>query len=440
MFEQFLGFTGYSEEEFQDLWENALFAIDTNVLIYFYKYSSSQSSEVLFETLKWLKENNKLWIPHQVALEYFFNHEEKMAIQKDGYIKLESEFIKIKAEAKSKISRIKSEYPFIETDDFQFFVNDLEKSLVKLNKKIEEKIEKLPDSKLLQDDILNLMDGIIGDPFSQKRVDEIENEGEMRYKHCIPPGFKDLSDKSESSYRNYGDFKYQPKYGDLLIWKQIIDKAKKCPQESVIFITEDRKEDWWDKNGRTIKRPHPQLIQEFFNETKKKSYIYRIENFIENLKNYLKSDITVEQVLEVTSEVESIRKAEDFRMTSNAPKNIEIDKLFGYLSTDEKERIDDMLEDAYSLKNSSALANFRYNNTISVAIRTVIPKLEMNYKHLNQILFTFDYENGIFYKSQFEKLPTSEDERTSYLMVYIDDMKKIITYHDFGVFPDSQPI
>lgn len=68
---QFKGFIGYSNEEFIDLWQKATFVVDTNVLLNFYKYTHNESTQSLFKVLLDLKENGRLWIPHQVALEYF---------------------------------------------------------------------------------------------------------------------------------------------------------------------------------------------------------------------------------------------------------------------------------------------------------------------------------------------------------------------------------
>ena len=43
------------------------------------------------------------------------------------------------------------------------------------------------------------------------------------------------------------------KYGDLILWYQIIDKAKES-KKPIILISGDVKEDWWlEKNGKRIK-------------------------------------------------------------------------------------------------------------------------------------------------------------------------------------------
>ncbi len=52
MLEHFKGFIDYTENEFKELWENALFVVDTNILINFYKYTSKDSTKFLLDILK----------------------------------------------------------------------------------------------------------------------------------------------------------------------------------------------------------------------------------------------------------------------------------------------------------------------------------------------------------------------------------------------------
>ena len=56
-----------TDEEFKELWEKCFFIFDTNVLLNLYLYDK----KTLNDFLKVLKVvNERLWIPHQVALEF----------------------------------------------------------------------------------------------------------------------------------------------------------------------------------------------------------------------------------------------------------------------------------------------------------------------------------------------------------------------------------
>nr|WP_144468340.1 PIN-like domain-containing protein [Bacillus pumilus] len=170
MLDQFKGFIGYTDDKFKELWEKAIFVVDTNILINFYKYTSKQSTKSLLDILKKLKENNRLWIPHQVALEYFFNYEDNMFKQKEGYNQLKRELTKLKEEAQKALSTVKSKHPYIITEKFQYFVDSIENSNETLKEQINEEIKNLPDSNAIQKDLLNLLDGITGSLLPKKRL------------------------------------------------------------------------------------------------------------------------------------------------------------------------------------------------------------------------------------------------------------------------------
>ncbi|MFC3210191.1 PIN-like domain-containing protein [Planomicrobium okeanokoites] len=311
--QDFRGFTGYSDSEIQSLWENAIFVVDTNILTNFYKYTNKDSYKNLLQILKKLKETNKLWIPHQVAIEYFFNYEKNMYKQKEGYEHLGKELRKFKEEVRKSLQTVKNAHNYINIEDYEYYEKGLESFNERLDVQLKEQIVQLPDSQIIKEDLLSLIDGIIGEPYSQQEIDTIEKQGEERYKHKIPPGFSDADSnggKGIQDVRNYGGLRYHLVYGDLLVWNQLIDKAKD-DSIPIIFMTEDRKPDWWEKEGNRIKRPHPQLIQEFVNETQQNFYMYGTDRFVELANKYLDINLTPEQVRSVSEDVESIRKEEE---------------------------------------------------------------------------------------------------------------------------------
>ena len=60
---------------------------------------------------------------------------------------------------------------------------------------------------------------------------ELALDSEVRNQHRVPPGFLD-SDKNDN------------KYGDYIIWKEIISKCKESNSSAIIIITNDEKSDW----------------------------------------------------------------------------------------------------------------------------------------------------------------------------------------------------
>lgn len=63
----FSGYYSPTEEEFEQLWSECLFVFDTNTLLNLYRYSK-ESRELLFKVMETIVD--RIWIPHQVALEY----------------------------------------------------------------------------------------------------------------------------------------------------------------------------------------------------------------------------------------------------------------------------------------------------------------------------------------------------------------------------------
>lgn len=68
----FLGFYSLSKELLDEVWGNAVLILDTNVLLDFYRVSPDTQSDLL-RVVKYYAEQNRLWIPYQVATEYHDN-------------------------------------------------------------------------------------------------------------------------------------------------------------------------------------------------------------------------------------------------------------------------------------------------------------------------------------------------------------------------------
>lgn len=442
MLEQFKGFIGYTEDEFKELWEKAIFVVDTNILINFYKYTSKESTKSLLDILKKLKDTNRLWIPHQVALEYFFNHEDNMFKQNEGYDLLGKELKKLKEDAEKTLSTVKSKHPYIMTDNFHFFIESMEQSNQKLQEQLEKEIENLPDSQIIQKDLLELLDGIVGEPYSQKEINEIEKAGKERFQHDVPPGFKDKNDKNKQGYRSYGDFRYQQLYGDLIVWYQIMDRAKKEGSPTpIILITEDRKEDWWEKDKGQIKRPHPQLIQEFLNKTQQKFYMYRTDSFVRNAIDYLGADVSEKQAQEVANEIENIRKVEEKDESEDkhniferyyrniiSHSNFSVSKILEYLSESEKNEVRDRVNLAINDKNNQANNN-EFNKVMIWAISISVPHLEQRAKELTTEIAIKSYEEAKMYIDKLNSMPNESVRKGIALYNLIEDMENYL-YND----------
>lgn len=259
------------QEEFSELWEKCLFVPDANVLLNLYRYSHETN-------MAWIgvleKIADRLWIPHQAALEYQDNRLGVISEQEGVY----EELSKIFHQAQDDIENL------LRRGHLSIDVSDIEQNVGRtfdeLRHRLGEHREQHPDllqQDTIRDSITSLFDGRVGTPYTQTRLSEIYRTGEQRYEKRVPPGYKD---RDKKGVKSYGNLAIEDKYGDLILWLQILDKAKEV-QKPIIFVSDDDKEDWWWKSkGRTI-GPRPELLTEMRLEASVLFYMYSPNQFLE---------------------------------------------------------------------------------------------------------------------------------------------------------------
>ena len=287
----FPGFFRPTNEEFSALWAGCIFAVDANVLLNLYRYSQATRQE-LEKALNSLKD--RLFIPHQAAREFLKNRLGVTVGQAEEYTRT----IQVIRDLKEVLSNSKR-HPFLpdaELPKFSGIADDLCKHL-------ETQREALL-SRLVKDEILDFVEttfsGKTGEAFQDDALKKIAAEGDNRYQADIPPGYRDgKKDGSGDPYR---------KYGDLIIWRQLIKKAKDATKD-VIFITDDKKDDWWlEQSGRTI-GPRPELVEEFIRETGKRFWMYSVDKFVEEAARISNTAVNQEAIAEII-EAREVAKSE----------------------------------------------------------------------------------------------------------------------------------
>lgn len=286
MKELFPGCYRKSESEIKQIWENGVIMFDTNVLLNLYRYSDSTRDTILDLISKF---SNQIYLPHQAALEYNRNRYEVIAEQEKAY----NEFLE-------KISQIQKDLQ--STNKPPFLSNNVDKVLnsifEKVGAEVTESIKKYCEY-LKDDPIYNTLSKLFTNritvSFTEEELKKIYNEGEERYKLKVPPGYED--EKTKDGNR---------KFGDLVLWKQVIDKAKELKKD-VILITDERKTDWWwkIKDGRNM-GPRQELVEEIKKEANVDFHMYSSERFLSYGQSLLKEKIN-QQALE---EIQAMKKAE----------------------------------------------------------------------------------------------------------------------------------
>jgi PIN like domain len=294
----FPGYYSPSDEEFSELWQNCIFIFDTNVLLDFYEYND-ETREDFFEVLEAIKD--RLWIPHQVALEYQENRINRIR-------RAESNFDSAEKKLNEIIQDIIETFKYVPSELVEDMIKDIKKVFDSFKEDLiplKENTVKIDGSDYIRDKITELFQEKIGEsPTNQKELDQIYVVGEERYKICRPPGFKDKNNKDKEKPYIYKGLLFKREYGDLILWKQILKQVKSESLSHVIFITGDNKEDWWRiEHGKTIGGPHPELTEEIVDAGASMFYMYRPEGFLAFAKKYLQQEIkekSIQQVEEVS--------------------------------------------------------------------------------------------------------------------------------------------
>ncbi len=299
----FLGYYRPTDDEFTELWQNCLFVLDTNVLLNLYRYSSD-TSNALTDILA--KISDRLWLPHQVALEYQDN---RLGII-SGQEKLYQEIPDILENAQKKLKdSLRREHLSI---DVESLLDIVETAFAGITDELEKHKVQHPDlfnNDHIRNAITSLFEGKVGSPYPPDKLAEIYRGGEARYKSDVPPGYKDIKEKQGKTKR-YGNLIIKNEYGDLILWRQIIDKAKD-QKKPIILVSDEKKEDWWwEAKGKTI-GPRPELITEMMNEANVLFYMYRMDRFVSYARDYLEIPVAQEVVDEVQEIAEERRSWKD---------------------------------------------------------------------------------------------------------------------------------
>lgn len=272
--EQFKWAIPLKEEDIQEIWNNGILTVDTNVLLDLYRYNQ-ETRESILDNLKIFK--GRIWLSHQVAQEFFRNRTEVMYSVKQDFKhiqeKLKNKFFS-ELEEILKSNSITKRYLSDELKNK--FIENLNANIDGFIKELEEINKK--DFNLLKDpileEIIELFDDNVGEDFKDEEKSKIMEEAEKRIKDKIPPGYKDSSKDGDR------------KYGDFFLWKQILSYGKE-KEKSIIFITSDLKSDWWEEVSGKTTGLLPELKKEAWKEMEHHLIAYQTERFLEYSKEKL---------------------------------------------------------------------------------------------------------------------------------------------------------
>ncbi|MCQ2192631.1 MAG: PIN-like domain-containing protein [Paludibacteraceae bacterium] len=290
----------YPENISEEVFENGIVVFDTSALCNLYDLKIEDLKK-MYEALSLFR--NRIWIPSQVLHEYEKNRQKAIHNPLDSIKQLKKTFQKLfnKSEFEKKVAEVdkkKQLHPIIlepDINDFKYECNELIKKFESVISFIDSRyntrklsIEKLESNDVLYDLIKNCETGKNLN-FNEKL--EILKEGHFRYANKIPPGYMDgvvgASDSYGQKQKNKEGFE---KYGDLFIWKEII-KLSIDKQKDILFVGEDKKEDWYSHDSEGKLKPRIELFDEFELNTSRKIVFSTLDGLVLLICKHLGADV-----------------------------------------------------------------------------------------------------------------------------------------------------
>ena len=313
--------------------ENTIIVFDTNSLLNVFRFTPEASKEY-FEIIQSIQD--KIYIPYLVALEFHFHKSEALLLNEVNVTKFKNNFSKnwnkVKSEAAKTLFSGLSYRNDKDNKELNTYLSDLLNSKeLDIENKLVEKISSISKNQTnIFNALVEIMQSKTGERYTQNVIIDIEKEGEERYKNEMPPGFNDANKKLS---RSYNGIKYQQKFGDLIIWKDIIKKATNDKIKNVIFVTSDGKRDsktdlnhktcvGIDGNGKNkyqVIGPRIELIEEMKNETGADFYLM---DELEFMKQFSQEEVSSRVVKSISDTLLDFAKIVSTSLNDSAVKSL----------------------------------------------------------------------------------------------------------------------
>jgi hypothetical protein len=196
-FEEYLHLT---DEQIKTAWEKGLFVFDTNVLLGLYRITESARTDLLkaFDIIK-----DRIWIPHQVALEY---HRRRSF----AAFKVEQELAELCKKTKDLLGSLKGSFNHrnsIVASALKILDDSTTKALDNIDI-LAKSVHHKPTSDQVLIRLATLIDDAkIGPAYSSLELEKKHTEAEERYHKNIPPGYLDARGKKpKPKPRCYSDY------------------------------------------------------------------------------------------------------------------------------------------------------------------------------------------------------------------------------------------
>ncbi|MDN7466985.1 PIN domain-containing protein [Burkholderia orbicola] len=279
--------------EIESMWAEGTFVFDTNALLNLYRYTDD-TRETFIQTLEAL--GDRVWIPYQVGFEFFEKRAQVMSTAVLAYEKLCGELDKAKSELEKVLNGFRR-HPGIDVEDISQSLGEM---FSKLKSELKSKEAKHPDWLNEHDPVLarltDIFSGKVGERPTPDEYNKLVEAAKRRFENSNPPGLRD-KDKGGVA-----------QYGDAILWLEILNMASRA-KSAVIFITDDVKDDWWQRVGGKTIGPLPELRQELWDAAQVPLHMYQCDQFLKYASKFLDRKLpesSIEEAKEVRNEMQRI--------------------------------------------------------------------------------------------------------------------------------------
>lgn len=254
-----------TDSEIEQIWNLGDLILDTNSLLNLFRYTEKTRNEFLSA----LRDGqDRLWLPHQVGLEFHRNRLKVIYDQDDAFREIDAVLPDMGAEV-SKVLQKYTRHPSLESTRIS---KVLEASINSITQEVAAARERHEAYRGIVDDVFgmvsDLYSGRLGVAYDLAQLEAFYKEADARYEKEIPPGYED---HKKSGGKEYGDF---------ILWKQILDHGEET-RRPAIFVTDDAKVDWWYRVKGKTQGARVELIDEYFARSGSRVHFYAPERFLQ---------------------------------------------------------------------------------------------------------------------------------------------------------------
>lgn len=234
----------FAQSSMEGIKETCMVALDANVLLLPYRLGATSLNEIkdLFASLAIA---DRIFLPAQAVREFLKHRATRI---RDVLRELGNQASQIQVVADRRAGFLEADPGYQDLVNFSQQIKELKslslKTISQIGDRLRNGVGLDPVSSVYREifggRVVDL-DGCISD-------EKLKEEMVWRYRHSIPPGYKDRNKPDEG-------------IGDFLIWKTILQLAVGRKMDC-IFVTEDAKSDWWVQS-EGIFQPRLELVDEY---------------------------------------------------------------------------------------------------------------------------------------------------------------------------------